>query len=217
MYSQCWREATWALCFVERSTVGLASTAALVPCQLHSARIPPKLPAAPPSPRNAGIVDGPPGEKEGDIQKLLFVGNFDGAVDACFAVSALLASRPDCTSPCITGSSEVPVQSTGGCSVLRKAWAQHASSCLACGPALCGRGAVLLRRVIPWASVAWLRECEVSAAPLLRTLEHAIKCLTVRVKLTLCPAPRRPTGMPTPWWWPPWWGAICGTGHARPT
>ncbi|KAL4435628.1 hypothetical protein ABPG77_002591 [Micractinium sp. CCAP 211/92] len=43
--------------------------------------------STPPSPRNAGIVDGPPGEKEGDIQKLLFVGNFDGAVDACFAAS----------------------------------------------------------------------------------------------------------------------------------
>lgn len=68
---------------------------------LHSPHIPPNLPAAPPSPRNAGIVDGPPGEKEGDIQKLLFVGNFDGAVDACFAVSANHVCRPDCTSQCI--------------------------------------------------------------------------------------------------------------------
>ncbi|KAL4425258.1 hypothetical protein ABPG75_009274 [Micractinium tetrahymenae] len=43
--------------------------------------------SAPPSPRNAAIVDGPPGEKEADIQKLLFVGNYEGAVEACLAAN----------------------------------------------------------------------------------------------------------------------------------
>jgi hypothetical protein len=32
------------------------------------------------------VIDGPPGEREGEVQRLLFVGNYQGAVDACLEV-----------------------------------------------------------------------------------------------------------------------------------
>lgn len=44
-------------------------------------------PAVPGSPKEPPIIDGPPGEGEEGLQKLLFVANYAGAVDAAIEVS----------------------------------------------------------------------------------------------------------------------------------
>ena len=41
----------------------------------------------PPLPKEVPVIDGPAGEGEAEIQKLLFVGNYGSAVDACLEVS----------------------------------------------------------------------------------------------------------------------------------
>ncbi len=45
--------------------------------------------AVPGSPKEPPILDGPPGEGEEGLQKLLFVANYAGAVDAAIEVSCL--------------------------------------------------------------------------------------------------------------------------------
>lgn len=45
--------------------------------------------AVPGSPKEAPIIDGPPGEGEEGLQKLLFVANYAGAVDAAIEVRAV--------------------------------------------------------------------------------------------------------------------------------
>lgn len=54
--------------------------------------------AVPGSPKEAPIIDGPPGEGEEGLQKLLFVANYAGAVDAAIEVRAELV-RGRCWSP----------------------------------------------------------------------------------------------------------------------
>ena len=50
----------------------------------------------PPLPKEAPVIDGPAGEGEAEIQKMLFVGNYSDAVEACLEVSAAGAGLLRC-------------------------------------------------------------------------------------------------------------------------
>lgn len=54
---------------------------------------PTPFPAAPASPKSPPVIDGPPGENEAELQKMLFVGNYAGAVDAAIEVHRLLSQK----------------------------------------------------------------------------------------------------------------------------
>lgn len=48
--------------------------------------LPTAAPTSPQPPAEPAVIDGPPGDREGEVQRLLFVGNYQGAVDACLEV-----------------------------------------------------------------------------------------------------------------------------------
>jgi hypothetical protein len=50
----------------------------------------------PPLPKEAPVIDGPAGEGEAEIQKMLFVGNYSDAVEACLEVSTAGAGLLSC-------------------------------------------------------------------------------------------------------------------------
>lgn len=89
-------------------------------------------PRAPGTPKDRPVIDGPPGEGEQDIQRALFVGNYQGAVDACLKVR--------CWACCARAAGGGPRRASGGTAVsgwqegIQRVVQQAGGACSAAGP-----------------------------------------------------------------------------------